>query len=62
MKKYIISILLTWALAYVFTSFILWDLNPRNWTLEIRQVYTFACICLMFLVPLVSEIIELEKE
>ncbi len=61
MKKNIIIILSAWALAYVFTSFNLWELNPHNWAKEVREVFSYICIFLIVLMPLLNKILEIDK-
>lgn len=42
--KHAIIILLTWTTVYTFGAFILWDLNPGNWSLEARLLMTFVSV------------------
>ena len=61
MKKNIISILLTWVLAYALTAFVLWELSPAKWDLNMRVVYVVFCVCQIILIPMIIKIIELDE-
>ena len=61
MKKNIITILLTWVLTYAITAFILWELNPHHWAKEVREVFSYICIFLIILMPLLNKLIELDE-
>lgn len=61
MKKNIIIILCAWVLVYVCASFNLWELNPEKWAKEVRQVFTFSCLCLIVLIPMIIKMFELDE-
>lgn len=42
MKKFVIRLIIGMLIVYLVSAFVIWDLNPANWPLELRHECSFA--------------------